>query len=416
MYKLTQDGTREIVYDVFSHVLHLLKQDSKVKFADILLRCSLVSKEWAIFTIPLLYNSLDLRLGYAYYSFWRSVGEIFKVTEILRVLRSDSPYFPYWDFVHHITVPAGILVPFEIGGERNLENWITLLKSKNLEPLKLTNLRNLRSVEVTRCHPRESRFMSRDSYLVEISAILEALPYLEKLALFGFWLFQLPSCLKKFQCTTCLPPDISSFTECLKNLPSLEDLDLMFTDYTPEMSPRPPRTLDWRGFKVSSSSPSIRKFRLTITNAIDLPGYFNPRPLSILLRYVAECHKIRILSLQHVNVQLQDVVKLSSAMPYLQHLELSVPSTIGDRSESNGWEEFKSFLSGASEMREVYFLESVTLGFRFVRRGLRIRRTMKLDKVFTFDEAFQWSEEDFLKRASKIRRRWETRRGLCLSF
>ena len=62
MFKLRGDGTRQIVYDVFFHVLHLLGQDPDVKFAHTLLQCCLVSKEWAIFAIPLLYKSLDLRL------------------------------------------------------------------------------------------------------------------------------------------------------------------------------------------------------------------------------------------------------------------------------------------------------------------------------------------------------------------
>jgi hypothetical protein len=181
-------------------------------------------------------------------------------------------------------------------------------------------------------------------------------------------------------------------------------------------SPCPSRTLDWSGFKAGSSSPSITKFHLAIASSGDSRGCFNPRSIAILLRYVAECHKIRKLSLHHVNVQLQDVVKLSSALKYLQDLEISVPFTVGSRRESYGWKKFKLFLSGCSELKNVYFLESDTLSFRHILTGTRVQRKMESDKVFTFDEAMQWSAGDFLKHSSNIRRFWKKRRGLHLIF
>ena len=416
MYRLTQNGTKEIVYDIFSHVLHLLRQDPDVNFTNILLWCSLVSKEWAIFTIPLLYKSLDLRLGYAYYGIFRTAEERIKVIKLLQVLGSDSSYFLYQNFVKHLTVSASVVVPYKIGNKINIEDWITSLKSEGFEPLKLSSFWNLTSVEVTRRHSRKVDFMSKESHLIVISTILETLPYLEKLALFGFWLYQLPSHLQKFQCTTYLPADMSSFTICLKNLSSLEELDLTFTDDLSNTI-RPFEILDWKGFKMSSNSFSIKKFHLAIATTQCLPGYFNPRSISILLRYITECRKIQTLSLHHVNIQLQDIIKLSSAMTTLQDLQLSIPSTIGSYKKwDNGWEEFKSFLCQNSKIKKVYFLEPETLLFRHIQTGLRIQYKMELDEEFSFDEAFQWSKEDFIEYTSKIRRFGMSRCGLSLIY
>ena len=141
---------------------------------------------------------------------------------------------------------------------------------------------------------------------------------------------------------------------------------------------------------------------------------FNPRPISILLRYVAQCDKIRMLSLHHVNIKLQDIVKLSLALTTLEDLEISVPSTIGARRIDNGWEQVKSLLRGRSELKKVYFLESPSLLLREVQRVLEIRSRKELQNEFTFEEALQWSEKNFVEHISNISRIGRSRRGLCL--
>ena len=87
-----------------------------------------------------------------------------------------------------------------------------------------------------------------------------------------------------------------------------------------------------------------------------------------------------MLSLHHVNIKLQDIVKLSLALTTLEDLEINVPSTIGERRVDNGWEQVKSLLRGHSELRKVYFLELPSLLLREVQRVLEIRSLKEFQK------------------------------------
>src|SRR5437762_2196530 len=127
MYTLREDGKREIVYDVFSHVLHLLLSQPEVKFVQTLLRCSLVSRDWANFTIPLLYNSVDLGIGRVSPGVIKTPKEISKAKKILRLLQCNSTYFPYRDFVRNIKVETKLLAPSKNWDKTALEKWMTWL-------------------------------------------------------------------------------------------------------------------------------------------------------------------------------------------------------------------------------------------------------------------------------------------------
>lgn len=371
MYRLTQDGKREIVYDVFSHVLHLLSQELDVRFGKTLLWCSLVSREWASITIPLLYNSVDIDLARVHPANKQTIE---RARRILPLLRCKSTYFPYGDFIRNLKVATNLVLPIK-SDKTALENWVTWLNSRSLEPLALTSLRNLHSLELTRRCSCKCDLMTEENNLVNISVLLEALLCLENLTLFGFWLYEVPMRLNKFECTTFLPENLSLFTACLESISSLEEVDLTFIVNSTDTNPTHSRFIDWTGFKMTPSSLSIRKFRIAISSALG-STYFNPRLASILLRFVAQCRKIRMLSLHHLNIQPKDIVKLSSELTILEDLELSVPSTMRMRF-SIAWEQFKSWLRGRSALRQVYFLEPDPLPFREIQRGLKVCREKK---------------------------------------
>src|SRR5208282_3508981 len=121
-----------------------------------------------------------------------TLEEAAKARKILRLFCCDSTYFPYRDFVRHIKLPAILLVPYKSQDEIKVEIWMNRLKSMDLHPLVLTSLRNLHSVEITKRPSRKCDLMAEANNLVGISALLEALPYLEKLTFFGFWLYEVP--------------------------------------------------------------------------------------------------------------------------------------------------------------------------------------------------------------------------------
>lgn len=412
MYKLREDGKRELVYDVFSHVLHLLNQQLEARVVQTLLQCSLVSREWASFTIPLLYNSVKLRSGHSVPSIMRISEDRSRDRKIIQALRYESTYFPYRDFVRNLKLSTIFLVPYGSGDETALENWINWLNTLNLEPLDLGSLRNLHSLELTRRCSSHYDIMMDENNLVSISPILERLSGLETLNLFGFWLYEVPSWLNKFQCTTYLPENLSLFTVCLENITCLEEVDLTFIVASNDINPAHSRMVDWTGFEPSPSLLSIRKFRLAISSVERYPKYFDARLVSVLLRYVARCHKIRMLLLHHVDVQPKDIIKLSSELTILEDLELNVPSSIINSRFTNGWEQIKSLFRGRPTFRRLYFVEPETQSFREIQRGLKVSYS-KFEEEFDFDEAFHWSDKKFVEHAFNITREGRSRRGLC---
>src|SRR5271154_3576334 len=142
MYRLREDGTHEIVYDIFLHIFHLLSELPEVNFVETLLRCSLVSREWANFTVPLLYDSVDLSIRDPYYGITTTLDESSKASRVLRLLQSDTTYFSYRDFVRNLKMPALLLVPYKSRNEIELGKWMATLKSMSLEPLALNRLQN----------------------------------------------------------------------------------------------------------------------------------------------------------------------------------------------------------------------------------------------------------------------------------
>jgi hypothetical protein len=70
--------------------------------------------------------------------------------------------------------------------ETPVEIRMTDLKSVGLEPLTLSNLWNLRSLEITQSCSLLYDYMKEKNNFVSISGMLESLPYLQNLTLFGF--------------------------------------------------------------------------------------------------------------------------------------------------------------------------------------------------------------------------------------